>query len=156
MRDDQLSPFVPADFAVPLALHADGFHLEPLGPQHNQADHAAWTSSMDHIHATPGFEGGRWPHPMSLDENRGDLERHAADFAARIGFTYTVLDDAGSVIGCVYIYPPQEPGDDEADAEVRSWVSADHASRDADLWRVVSDWLATAWPFRQVRYAPRG
>ncbi len=25
---------------------------------------------------------------MTLDENRADLERHAADFAARRGFTY--------------------------------------------------------------------
>jgi len=155
MSDSSDRPFVPADFAVPVALSADGFRLEPLGPQHNEADHAAWTSSMDHIRATPGFAGRSWPYPMTLEENRGDLERHAADFAARIGFTYTVLDEAGKVIGCVYIYPPKEPGDDEADAVVRSWVSVEHAARDADLWRVVSTWLADAWPFRAVRYAPR-
>lgn len=148
-------PFVPYDFVVPAGLHVDGLHLVPLGPEHNEADHAAWSSSMEHIHTTPGFEGGPWPHPMTLDENRGDLERHAADFAARTGFTYTVLDDAGTVIGCLYIYPPGNPGADGADAEVRSWVSAAHAERDAELYRVVGDWLAEAWPFRSVRYAPR-
>jgi len=148
-------PFVPDAFEVPAELHANGFHLEPLGPQHDQADHAAWSSSMAHIRATPGFEGREWPHPMSGAQNRADLERHAADFVARMGFTYTVLNDAGSLIGCVYIYPPQEPATDGADAEVRSWVSATHAARDVELYRVVRDWLADAWPFRSVRYAPR-
>ena len=28
---------------------------------------------------------------MTLDENLGDLVRHAGDFAARTGFTYAVL-----------------------------------------------------------------
>ena len=86
---DQL--FVPADFAVPDGLTAGEFRLEPLGPQHNASDYAAWTASTDHIRATPGFAGGSWPHEMSLAENLRDLERHAQDFAARRGFTYTVL-----------------------------------------------------------------
>ena len=76
--------------------------LEPLGPQHNERDYAAWTSSMEHIRATPGFLDSSWPHPMTLAENRGDLERHQQDFADRTGFTYTVLDPAdGDVIGCL-------------------------------------------------------
>jgi hypothetical protein len=60
---DQL--FVPADFAVPEALTAGEFRLEPLGPQHNAADYAAWTASIDHILGTPGFAGWGWPHEMS-------------------------------------------------------------------------------------------
>ena len=154
MPDQQRPPFVPDAFAVPAELHAAGLHLVPLGPQHNEADHAAWTSSIDHIRATPGWQGRSWPEPMSLDANRADLERHATDFVARTGFTYTVLDDAGAVIGCVYIYPPV-PSEDDADAEVRSWVSAAHAARDVDLYRIVRRWLADAWPFRSVRYASR-
>ena len=43
---------------------------------------------------------------MSLEDNRADLERHAADFEARRGFTFTVLEpDRAEVIGCVYLYP---------------------------------------------------
>ena len=81
----------------------DHFLLEPLGPEHNEDDHEAWSSSIEHIRATPGFLDSRWPHPMTLDENRADLERHARDFAQRSGFTYTVLDPADrDVIGCVY------------------------------------------------------
>jgi hypothetical protein len=169
LMSDEL--FVPADFAVPGALAAGPFRLEPLGPQHNAADYAAWTSSMDHIQATPGFAGWGWPHPMSLADNLGDLERHAQDFAGRRGFTYTVLSTSdGDVIGCVYIYP--RPGDrPEGEgaagdggagngtggrpARVRSWVRAGHADLDPVLYRTVLAWLHSDWPFPSIEYAPR-
>ena len=152
--DDQL--FVPADFAIPGGLAAGEFRLEPLGPQHNAADYAAWTASIDHIRATPGFAGSSWPHEMSLAENLGDLERHARDFAERRGFTYTVLSAVGGeVIGCVYIYPP--PGEDSGrrGAVVRSWVRADQAALDPVLYHAVRTWLDRDWPFASVEYAPR-
>jgi hypothetical protein len=146
-------PFVPAEFAVPTELMADGLRLEPLGPQHNVADREAWTSSIDHIRSTPGWEGSSWPsRVMSLEENLVDLERHAADFAARIGFTFTVLDADGGVVGCVYIYPAPRP---DVDAEVRSWVRASRAELDVVLYRAVRDWLERDWPFASVDYAVR-
>ncbi len=154
------SRFVPADFDVPQGLVEDAFLLEPLGPQHNLADYAAWTSSIDHIRATPGFADSTWPHEMSSDENLADLERHARDFAARTGFTYTVLDPTDeTVIGCVYIYParpldPSEPGAGP-DASVKSWVSAGSAKLDVPLWQAVTTWLARDWPFTRVAYAAR-
>ena len=153
--------FVPVDFAVPGGLTAEEFRLEPLGPQHNAADHAAWTASIGHIQATPGFAGTGWPHEMSLAENLRDLERHAQDFIARRGFTYTVLSAAaGEVIGCVYIYPPGGQGPDHPEAgrrhaAVRSWVRADHAALDPVLYRTVLAWLERGWPFRSIEYAPR-
>ena len=150
--------FVPDTFAVPRELITTEFHLEPLGPQHNVGDFEAWTSSIDHIRATPGFTpgsgGGTWPDPgMTRAENLADLRRHAEDFAQRSGFTYTVLArDSGQIIGCVYIYPlaSGEPG-----ADVRSWVSADRAALDVPLYEAVSEWLRSAWPFAAVTYAPR-
>jgi hypothetical protein len=146
-------PFVPADFDVPLGLDTPEFRLEPLGPQHNEADYAAWSSSVEHIHATPGWEESSWPREMTLDDNRGDLEGHADDFEKRVGFTYTVLDPAdGDVIGCLYIYPVR---DDSYDARVLSWVRASRADLDATLWRTVSDWLDRDWPFERVDYAAR-
>ncbi len=142
---------VPDYFEPPLTLVADGFLLEPLGPQHNEDDYDAWSSSIEHIRATPGYADGRWPRPMTLEENRADLERHARDFAARSGFTYTVLDPSDrSVIGCVYIYPATKGGDD---AVVLSWVRGTHAGRDAALRELVSRWLAEAWPFARIAYA---
>jgi len=148
-----VADFVPPDFDVPRGLETPEFLLEPLGPEHNEPDYDAWTSSLDHIAATPGFPWGSWPHEMAADENRADLERHADDFRSRTGFTYTVLDPASrDVIGCVYIYPARE-GD--RDAQVRSWVRASRAQLDVPLWRAVSEWLASDWPFGSVEYAPR-
>jgi len=110
-------------------------------------------SSIDHIRSTPGFPDGRWPREMTLEENLADLRRHAADFARRSGFTYTVLDAAGDeVVGCVYIYPPGPTG---SDVDVRSWVRSDRAELDRELYDAVVDWLRTAWPFSAVDYAPR-
>lgn len=128
-----------------------GFRLEPLGPQHNESDHAAWTSSIDHIRATQGFPDGRWPPAggLSLAENLRDLERHAADFERRAGFTYTVLDDGDQVIGCVYIYPSKS---EPQAARVQSWVSARCAELDGPLHDAVAGWLAADWPFGAVRY----
>lgn len=144
-------PFVPEGFAIPEAPATDEFRLVPLGPEHNESDHAAWTSSVEHIRATPGFAGREWPpDAMTLEQNRSDLEKHARDFGERTGFTYTVLaPDRDDVIGCVYIYP----GRDRTD--VRSWVRASDAALDGPLHAVVSRWLAERWPFERVDYAPR-
>ncbi len=123
---------------------------------------------MDLVTATPGFADWGWPHPMPLEANLADLVSHADDFTARKGFTYTVLEphaprfesepeSAGDVIGCVYIYPvdPSDPMGAEHDARVRSWVRVSRAELDVVLWRAVTDWLASSWPFTSVAYAPR-
>ena len=147
--------FVPEDFAVPDGLIADGFRLEPLGPQHNEADYAAWTASVGHIRATPGFAGRSWPREMTLEQNLRDLERHAHDFAGRRGFTYTVLDaGTGGVIGCVYIYPAQG-GRGRRHAAVRSWVHGDRAEFDAAVYDAVLAWLEQDWPFHAIEYTAR-
>lgn len=144
-------PFVPDGFVAPPAPRTKQFFLEPLGPQHNEADYAAWTSSVAHIHATPGFERRTWPHAMSLEDNLADLIQHADHFARRLGFTYTVRDaEDGDVVGCVYIYP-----DDDAsfDAKVRSWVRASRAEWDVQLAVLVDEWLRSdVWPFGRIRY----
>ena len=140
--------FVPLDFEPPTSLVTEQFVLEPLGPQHNEADHAAWTSSIEHIRATRGYPDGDWP-PIggtSLAANLADLTRHAEDFAARKGFTFTVLDPVDrDVIGCVYLYPPERDGD----VTVQSWVRADHAELDEPLADAVAAWLADEWPWER-------
>ena len=142
--------FVPADFDPPTSLSTERFRLEPLGPQHNEADHHAWTSSIEHVRATPGFAESSWPpiEGMSLEKNLDDLRRHADDFEARRGFTFTVLDPADQdVIGCVYIYPSSS---EDWDITVRSWVTADRAELDVPLADAVAQWLATDWPWERV------
>jgi hypothetical protein len=88
---------------------------------------------------------------MTLAENLGDLERHAGDYARRVGFTYSVLD-GDEVIGCVYIYPDKTG---RTDAEVQSWVRSSHSELDVPVWRAVSTWLEEGWPFRSFAYAGR-
>jgi hypothetical protein len=152
-RDPLERPFVPPGFVVPPALETEDFRLEPLGPQHNEPDYDAWSSSGEHIRGTPGWETSSWPDDRSLEDNLRDLQRHADDFEKRTGFTYTVLDPAtGDVIGCVYIYPDKE---EEHDAKVLSWVRASRAELDVKLWRAVTDWLEGEWPFERVAYAER-
>jgi len=140
--------FVPTGFEPPRSLITDQFVLEPLGPQHNEADHGAWTSSIEHIRATPGYPDGDWPpiDGMSLAANLTDLRRHAADFASGRGFTFTVIDPVdGQVIGCVYLYPPEREGD----VIVQSWVRADRADLDGPLADYVAAWVAAEWPWEQ-------
>jgi hypothetical protein len=148
-----LTEFVPPDFQVPAGLTFGALRLEPLGPEHNESDYGAWTSSIEHIRATPGFPWGSWPTLMTPAANLRDLEQHADDFRLRKGFTYTVLDAAGHVIGCVYIYPSREQGNDAA---VRSWVRADRSEEDLPLEEAVRAWLGADWPFRNVNYRDRG
>ncbi|WP_327326925.1 N-acetyltransferase [Streptomyces sp. NBC_01210] len=147
--------FVPDEFVVPRELDCGPFRLEPLGPEHNEADLAAWTSSIEHIRKTPGFTRS-WPpaEGMTAEENLADLVGHAGDFEQRRGFTYTVLETGtGTVtdvaVGCVYIYPDR---DDPAVTTVRSWVRADRGSLDQPLYEAVSAWLTADWPFAEIRY----
>jgi hypothetical protein len=147
------TPFVPPELVVPLALATEQFRLEPLGPQHNEPDYEAWSSSVEHIRKTPGWEKSSWPDDRDLAKNLLDLQRHADDFENRTGFTYTVLDPAsGDVIGCVYIYPHQG---ELHDANVHSWVRVSRAELDVPLWRAVTDWLEAEWPFERPAYAER-
>ena len=92
---------MPDSFAVPLELVAEDFRLEPVGPRRNAGDYEAWTSSIDHVRATPGFQdtsgtapgfgAGVWPDPgMTLEDNLADLRRHAEDFAQRSGLGQAV------------------------------------------------------------------
>ena len=153
MSDSAPTAFVPDGFVPPSPPRSPAFRLVPLGPEHNESDHAAWSSSIDHIRATPGFERWTWPRPMSLEDNHRDLVRHAGDFAAGRGFTYTVLaPDDDTVIGCLYIYPSKDPA---FDADVHSWVRAADAPLDRVLHDVVAGWLAREWPFSRVDYAAR-
>lgn len=142
--------FVPDGFDPPVSFEGPGFRLEPLGPIHNERDYQAWTSSMDHIRATPG-EWGEWPRPMSLEQNLSDLDRHAREFEQRQGFTYSILD-GDDVIGCLYIYPDDR---EASDAYVSSWVTETRAEMDTIVWAAVTDWLERDWPFGQFRYAFR-
>ena len=118
--------FVPLDFEPPTSLETDRFRLEPLGPQHNEADLAAWTSSIEHIRSTPGYP--RQLASAQRHDARGEPQRPSPPcrrlHAAR-RLTFTVLDPTDNdVIGCVYLYPTAS---EEWNVSVQSWVRADRS-----------------------------
>ena len=144
--------FVPPGFEAPQTHAWSVFHLEPLGPRHNERDHEAWTSSIDHIRSTPGFgpeEEPNWPRPMSLEANLEDLVRHADDFAERRGFTYSILE-GDDVVGCMYIYPDRKT---DHDASISSWVRESHAEFDGPVREALAEWIDAVWPFSDPYYA---
>jgi hypothetical protein len=146
--------FVPAHFAPPSPLKAHGFDFQVLGPEHNEQDQPAWTKSIDHIRATPGFADRHWPRePETLAQNLFSLEKHFRDYESRQGFSYAVLDatDRG-YLGCVYFYPPRTA---EFDVDVRSWVRKEKAHLDKPLHDAVRQWLAESWPWTRPDYANR-
>lgn len=146
--------FVPPTFEVPQTHAWAEFHLEPLDRQHNDRDHAAWMSSIDHIRSTPGFseeEEPGWPVEMTLEANLEDLVRHAKDFEERKGFTYSILDGE-DVIGCIYIYPDRRT---DHDAWISSWVRESRAGLDTAVREALSTWIDEAWPFSNPHYAGR-
>ena len=49
----------------------------------------------------------------------------------------------------------QDHDPDHREEQALSWVRASHAQLDTPLWRAVSEWLASYWPFGSVEYAPR-
>lgn len=141
---------VPYGFDVPRPPATTVFRLEPLAEEHAAGDYQAWTSSIEHIRSTPGFVGWTWPPcgGMSAEENLASVRRHVRHHAARVGFTFAVVEQpTGVVIGCVYVYPA---ADSRYDCEVRSWVSADRAHLDRQVHDVVLEWLRKQWPFRAV------
>jgi RimJ/RimL family protein N-acetyltransferase len=143
---------VPADFAVPHPPPHASFEFEVLGPEHNASDLTAWTTSMAHIHASPGWSAGGWPDRVyTLEENRADLERHRDHHERGLDFAWTVLAPGSSeVIGCVYLKPDPTG---RAHGEARSWVRADRAALDRPLREHLAPWFERAWPFA-VRCAP--
>ena len=143
--------FVPDDFDAPDAFDGPGFRMEPLTSRHNERDHDAWMSSIEHIRDTPGFDAVDWPKPMTLQANLSDLEGHARDFDSHTGFTYSILDD-DVVIGCLYVYPSKSS---EHDASVKSWVRESRSEMDVIVWKAVSEWLSREWPFENSEYDSR-
>jgi hypothetical protein len=129
--------------------------LEPLGPEHNVRDHAAWMEGIETIRATPGFrpeERGAegWPQPMTLADNLADLTEHRREFTAGEAFAYSIVRPPDRVIGCVYLDP-----DDQADVQVRWWVVGPGLDLAESIDAALRRWLETGWPFTRVRFPGR-
>lgn len=96
--------FYPEDAPVPAGLRTDEFLLRMLRATDVELDYDAVMASKDVLHLR---SGGSWPREgFTLAENLSDLQEHEADFHARRGFTYTIMNpDETQCLGCLYIYP---------------------------------------------------
>ena len=148
-------PMVPESFEVPLPPDTELFAFEVLGPEHNEPDLAAWTSSVPFIQGLPGWQGSSWPSRVyTAEENLADLVRHRDRHGRRLDFAWTVLDaaDPDTVVGCVYITRDRS---EEHEARVRSWVIAARPELDAALYAHIDAWVRESWPFASYDYAAR-
>ena len=148
--------FYPEDAPVPTALRGDEFVLRPLRATDVDLDYEAVMASQE---ALRRGSGGEWPRPdFTLEENLADLQGHEADFHARRGFTYTVMDPTETrCLGCVYAYPPEDDGDGrdrDHEAMVWFWVRPDLVAGDLDrrLLAALLPWLRNDFAFARVLF----
>ena len=149
--------WLPADFAHPLRVPLPGgpHHLRPIAGADTEIDYPAVMGSRERLWAIYGEAWG-WPAAdMTEDEDRTDLLRHEAEIAAHESFNYALFDDMETtLLGCVYIDPPEKAG---ADAEISWWVVDDQVGTgvQAALDELVPCWIADVWPFERPRYVGR-
>ena len=149
------SPWIAADFTVPVLVKTPGFKVVPLSPALVKVDFDAYMSSIEHLQKT-FTRSTAWPHAAITDaEAMTDMETEQARFSKRESFAYAVLTPDGSrERGCIYVYPSPVKG---YDAMVRIWVTkAEYdAGFDAELAAWATNWLKTDWPFAKVAYPGR-
>ena len=152
----RLMTFYPEDAPVPTMLRGDEFVLRPLRAADVELDYEAVMASPEVLRRG---SGGQWPRPgFTLEENLAHLQGHEADFHARRGFTYTVMDPTETrCLGCVYAYPPEDDGDRrERDYKtlVWFWVSPDLVADDLDrlLLAALVPWLRSDFAFTRVLF----
>jgi hypothetical protein len=168
--------FYPDGAPVPAELCTNEFLLRPLRAADVDLDYEVVMASQEALRRD---NGGRWPRPdFTLEEDLADLEGHEADFHARRGFTYTLMDPTEThCLGCVYAYPLDAENEDGAststyafspcneggggardyEAEVRFWVRPDRVSDDLDrrLLAALVSWLRNEFAFARVRFRAR-
>jgi hypothetical protein len=149
-------PWLAEDFQPPERVQLScGHHLRPIREADVEIDYPAVMGSRERLWARYGAAWGWPPTTMTFDEDREDLARHELEIAARETFNYAVLD-AGetTLLGCVYVDPPEEGDECEA---VSSWWVVDGAvgtELERALDAFVPEWLTRVWGFRAIRYGP--
>ena len=141
-----------SDFTPPQVLDTDIVHLEPLSPVHTELDFAALMVSREHLPRT--LHWGDWPCPdFTVEENRGDLQRHWDEFNRREAYAYTVLTpDKEKCIGCIYMRPWDYSGEEQSRMSLRYWVIEEELPADLDIHLLdsVLSWVDHAWSFESV------
>jgi hypothetical protein len=148
--------FYPDDAPVPRELRTDEILLRPLRATDVELDYEAVMATQEVLRRG---SGGAWPRAdFTLEENLADLEGHEADFHARRGFTYTIMNPTESrCLGCVYVYPPGDYWAEKVvdnEAVVWFWVRPDQVAADLDrrLLAALVPWLRGDFAFARVLF----
>ena len=147
--------FVPKDFQVPEKLETATFRLRMLTVNDVVKDYDAVMTSIDHLQGVFG-PNSKWPsRELTLEQDLIDLGWHQKEFQRRRSFAYTVMNlDESQCLGCVYLDPSKN---EAVDAEIYLWVRQSEFEKGLDpiLFSAVRDWIAKAWPFKNVLYPGR-
>lgn len=149
--------WLPLGFKAPVRVGVpDSPHfMRQIGPDDTELDMIAVMGSRDHLWSIYGKAWGWPPADMTAEQDRADLQRHAAEMARNESFNYALFDEAESaLLGCVYIDPPEKVG---ADAEISWWVveSLLGSGIEGTLDDFVPKWIGGEWPFQNPRYIGR-
>ena len=151
--------FYPDGAFVPIELRTGEFLLRPLRAADVELDYEAVMATQESLRLRTG---GRWPRPgFTIEENLADLEGHEADFRARRGFTYTVMDPSETrCLGCVYAYPSEDQdgsGARDYETVVWFWVRPEGVAADLDrrLLAAMVPWLRDDFAFARVLFRAR-
>ena len=149
--------WLPKAFVAPgrVELDATGLHLRPIHPDDTEIDMVAVMGSRDRLWSIYGQVWGWPPADMTVDADRKDLARHAAEMTRNESFNYALFDEQETaLLGCVYIDPPERVG---ADAEISWWVVDEHVDGPVELAldQFVPRWVATNWPLEEPRFVGR-
>jgi hypothetical protein len=116
-------------------------------------DYDAVMTSAAHLRSL--YPHGNWPAGLTLEQNLIELAWHHHEFQRRSSFAYTVVTSSEDrVLGCVYLNPTPKR---DYDAEVHMWARESElpSGLEQRLVAAVKDWVAGAWPFKNVAYPGR-
>ncbi|HTU30471.1 MAG TPA: hypothetical protein VMF07_13895 [Solirubrobacteraceae bacterium] len=148
--------WLPADFEHSEQVELDcGDHLRPIRADDVDIDYPAVMGSRERLWERYGDPWGWPPSTMTYEQDRDDLARHEREILAHESFNYAILNhDESELLGCVYIDPPEEPGD--GDALVSWWVvdARSGSALERELTDFVPGWVTAAFPLQHVRFHP--
>src|SRR5581483_4918660 len=131
-------PWLPPGFCHPERVELEcGMHLRPIRADDVAIDYPAVMGSRERLWAKYGEPWGWPPATMTLEQDREDLAHHEREIAAQETFNYAILNpDESSLLGCVYIDPPE---DTDHDVLVSWWVVDGYLGSllEAELERVI-------------------
>lgn len=151
-------PLVPLEHRVPSEVRKDGWHLQAMTVGHTLRDFQCFLENRDHLErGMKAYDSDWewvWPPGLTLEEDVAEMGWCEVAFLEHQAFCYMLLsDDTSRSIGCVYLFPTDEP----YDARLEFWLTEQlfGEGAEAKLVGFLRRWLAEDWPFERIRWPER-